>query len=195
MKHFDKALYEFEAVGHHRFAAAVENNHGYLLLTLGRFAEAETRLNRARSLFDGFADKVRRAQVDETLAQLYIGNERLSAAQEAIMLAVDTLEAGGEEALLAEALTTQGIVFARLTRSVEARRALVSAYRVAERCGDSEGAGRAILAIVEELFEQIGPDEQFKMRNLLSHLLANTQQASIRNRLGKCLELLASLGD
>jgi hypothetical protein len=29
-----KALYEFEAIGHHRYVAAVENNIGFLLLLL-----------------------------------------------------------------------------------------------------------------------------------------------------------------
>jgi tetratricopeptide (TPR) repeat protein len=127
-------------VGHHHHAAAVENNHGYLLSGLNRFVEAETRLTRARKLFDGFSDTVRRAQVDETLAQLYIGSERFDAALEAIARAVDALEVGGEEALLAEALTTQGRVLSELQRPVEARRVLDSAYRVAERCGDTEGA-------------------------------------------------------
>ena len=52
--------------------AIVENNHGYLLLTLKRLDEAEAHLARARKLFDAFDDKVRRAQVDETLAQLHL---------------------------------------------------------------------------------------------------------------------------
>ena len=47
-------------------------------------------------------DNVRRAQVDETLAQLYLASQRYDLAQHAINLSIDTLESSGEEAFLAE---------------------------------------------------------------------------------------------
>jgi TolB-like protein len=49
--HFQRAFYEFAAIGHHRYAAVVENNHGFLLLNLDRFEEAAVRLIHARKLF------------------------------------------------------------------------------------------------------------------------------------------------
>ena len=104
LNHYSEALLLFEEVGNHRYAAAVENNYGYLLLMLKRFDEAQRRLDHARKLFDGFGDKVRRAQVDETLAQLYQAAEKYELAERSIALAVDTLETSGEEAILAEAL-------------------------------------------------------------------------------------------
>ncbi len=149
--HYQQALYEFEAIGNHRLAAIVENNHGYLLLTLQRLDEAQSHLIRARRLFDSFADKARGAQVDETLAQLHLAAERPDLAEQAITGAVHRLQTGGEEALLAEALRTQGVVLCRLGRRGEGKRVLERASRVAESCGDTEGAGRALLILIEEI--------------------------------------------
>ena len=191
IQHYQEALYEFEAIGNHRSAAIVENNHGYLLLTLKRLDEAEAHLVRARKLFDGFGDKVRRAQVDDTLARLHIAAGRFDLAEQSIVRAVETLETGGEEALLAEALTTHGIVLCRLGRHREAKRVLDRANRVAESCGDSEGAGCALLIVIEEMCEQLEDDERLELGAKLDQLLAHSQQASILDRLKKCLGLIA----
>jgi TolB-like protein/Tfp pilus assembly protein PilF len=190
--HFHKAFYEFEAIGNHRYAAVVENNHGYLLLSLNRFDEAEVHLSRARQLFDGLDDKIRRAQVDDTLARLHLAANRLDLAEEAVERAVQTLETGDEEALLAEALTTKGSVFCRQGRYSEAKGILEGAHRVAERCGDSEGAGRALLIVLEEMCEQLEEEERQDLGTRLDRLLGESQQASIRIRLRKCLEAIAA---
>lgn len=65
-----KALYEFEAVGNHRYVAIVENNIGLLLLNLSTYKEAEWHLLRSSRIFEAFSDAVRGAQVNETLARL-----------------------------------------------------------------------------------------------------------------------------
>src|SRR5213078_803804 len=117
----------------------------------------------ARSLFDGFVDRVRRAQVDETLARLHIAAERFDLAYQAADRAVHTLQKGGEGALLAEALTTQGLVLCRLGRRREAKRVLDRASRVAETCGDSEGAGLALLVIIEQMGDQLDDVERLEM--------------------------------
>lgn len=185
--HYQEALYKFEAIGNHRLAAIVENNHGYLLLTLNRLDEAEAHLVRASRLFDGFADKVRRAQVDETLAQLHIAAGRFNLAEQAIRRAVDSLGTGGEEALLAEALTTQGLVLCRLGRPREGKRVLDRANRVAESCGDSHGAGHALLIVIEEMCDQLEDDERLELAVRLDQLLASSQKASTIERLRRCL--------
>ena len=191
IQHYQEALYEFEAIGNHRYAAAVENNHGHLLLTLRRLGEAEAHLVRARKLFDGFGDKLKRAQVDETLAQLHIAAERFSLAEQAAARAVETLETGGEEALLAEALRTQGVVLCKLARHREAKRILDRAHQVADSCGDSDGAGRALLIVIEEMCNQLDDDERLELGARLDHLLAHSQQASILERLQRCRRLIA----
>jgi tetratricopeptide (TPR) repeat protein len=190
MKHLHRALYEFEAIGHHRYVAAVENSYGYLLLSLRRFDEARGHLLRARKLFDGLDDKIRRAQVDDTLARLYLATTRFDLATHAAERAVETLEMNDEEALLAEALTTKGIVYCKLTRYKEARGILEGAHTVAERCGDWEGAGRALLVLIEEMCDELSDHEKQDLVIKSTRLLANSQCDSIRDRLAKCVNVI-----
>jgi tetratricopeptide (TPR) repeat protein len=192
IKYYQKALHEFEAVGNHRYAAIVENNHGYLLLGLNEFNEAEKHLLRARSLFDSFGDKACRAQVDETLARLHLAEGRLGLAQQAVERAVDALETGDGDVLLAEALVTRGLVLCRMGRHREAKRILERGNQLAERCGDLEGAGRALLVMVEEMLAQLGDDERNELVPQLRKFLGNSQLAATRERLGKCLKLITT---
>jgi len=189
--HFKRALYEFIAVGHHRYTAVVENNHGFLLLKLGRFEEAEVRLIRARKLFQKLNDVVRKSQVDDTLARLYLATHRFELSDLASQSAVSCLELNDEDALLAEALTTRGLLFCKLRRFTEARLSLEGAWRIAQRCGDSEGAGRALLVLFEEMFNQLGPSERNDVAARMRRLLEHTQTASTRSRLEKCLDLIS----
>jgi signal transduction histidine kinase/CheY-like chemotaxis protein len=190
--HYREALLQFENIGNLRSAAAVENNYGYLLLTLKRFDEAQLHLHRSRQLFDSFGDSVSCAQVDETLAQLYLASKEHGLAERSIRLAVDILETTGEEALLGEALTTQGLVLCRLARRHEAKPLLERARRVAERCGDYEGAGKSLLILIEEMCDQLSDDERREIGSHASQLLANSQQASTRERLRACLDRIAA---
>lgn len=189
--HFRRAFYEFVAIGHHRYAAVAENNHGFLNLALERFDEAEVHLAHARRVFEGLADKLRTAQVDDTLARLYVATDRLDLADSASQTAVISLEACDEEALLAEALTTRGLVFCKLNRHNEARTTLEGARRIAERCGDSEGAGRALLIVFEEMYDELDPNERLYLASRLRELLEHTQMASTRSRLENCLRLIS----
>jgi len=191
LNHYREALAEFELLGNRRYTAIVENNHGFLLSTLGRFEDALSHLGRARKLFEEFGDQVRRAQVDETLAQLYLASGRYDLAQRSISHAVETMETSGEDALLAEALSTHGLVLCRLERRHEAKPILHRAQRVAERCGDREGAGRAFLILIEEMCAQLGEDERREIGAQANQLLANSQQASTRERLRACLDRIA----
>jgi len=192
LNHYREALSQFEAIGNRRYTAIVENNHGYLLSTLKRFEDAQLHLGRARQLFEEFGDQIRRAQVDETLAQLYLASGQYELAQRSISRAIETMETSGEEALLAEALTTHGLVLCKLERRHEAKPILHRAQRVAERCGDREGAGRAFLILIEEMCEQLGEDERREIGAQANQLLANSQQASTRERLRHCLDRIAA---
>lgn len=190
--HYKEAQLQFEKIGNLRFVAALENNHGFLLLTLKRLDEARVHLHRARKHFDSLGDSVGRAQVDETLAQLYLASKDHTSAERSAMLAVDTLETTGENALLAEALTTQGLVLCRLGRRHEAKPVLHRAQRVAERCGDYEGAGKPLLILIEEICEQLSDDERREIGSHANQLLANSQKASTRERLRGCLDRIAA---
>ena len=192
LEHYPRALEHFQVIGNQRYAAIVENNQGYLLSSLGRYQEAEAHLERARNLFDSLGDEVRRAQVDETIAQVHLASKRYDLAQVSIRLAVDTLDNSGEDALLAESLATHGQILVKLGRRHEAKPILERAQRVAERCGDNEGAGRALLILIEEMCEHLGDDEMREIGARANQLLANSQQKLTRERLRTCLERIAT---
>lgn len=191
LTNYEQALMEFEGLGNRRYIAIVENNLGYLLLTLRRFDDAQIHLKRAINLFEEFGDQVRGAQVEETIAQLHIANSQYDRAHTAIKSALITLEGSSEDALLAEALTTQGLVLCRLDHKQEAKPIIERARRVAERCGDRESAGRALLILIEEMCEQLPDDERREIGAQANQLLANSQQQATRERLKKCLEMIA----
>jgi tetratricopeptide (TPR) repeat protein len=184
------ALHEFAAVGNHRYVGIAENNIGLLSLTIGSYEEAEAHLVRSRSLFEAFDDLVRAAQVNETLARLYIATEQFDSGQNAIALAVKTLELTDEEALLAEALTTSGLINNKLGHQTEAKKNFEAAYRVAERCGDHEGAGRAMLVMVEEMRDRLECAEKNQISNQLKKLLSQTQQSGLRARIERAVALI-----
>lgn len=190
--HYQRALYEFEAIGNHRHAAVVEGNHGFLLLALQRLDEAQSHLIRARTLFASFADEARGARVDDSLAQLHLAANRPDLAEEVITRAVQHLQTGGEEAVLAEALSTQGMVLCRLGRYHEAKRVLEHSNRVAESCGDREGAGRALLIMIEEMCDKLDEGERLELGKRLDTLLSHSQQTLTLERLRKCHERIAN---
>jgi DNA-binding winged helix-turn-helix (wHTH) protein len=188
--YYFKALHGFAAVGNHRYGGIVENNIGFLLLTIGSFNESADHLLRSRTLFEGFDDAVRAAQVNETLARLYIATEQFVSGHQAIQLAVQALELTDGEALLAEALTTSGLVNSKLGRHSQAKKNFESAYRVAERCGDHEGAGRAMLVMIEELGNHLEAEEKSQLSSYLTNLLSLTQQTGLRTRIEKSLAFI-----
>ncbi|HEV3469744.1 MAG TPA: tetratricopeptide repeat protein [Pyrinomonadaceae bacterium] len=100
------ASYHFEQAGHTRYQACVENNLGYLFFTIKRFAEAHRHLDRAQALFTSMKDSVHTAQVDDTRARVLLAEGRIAEAERLVRSAVQILERGGEQSLLAEALTT-----------------------------------------------------------------------------------------
>ncbi|MGH9959084.1 MAG: hypothetical protein ACREBC_18460, partial [Pyrinomonadaceae bacterium] len=61
------------------------------------------------------------------------------------------------------------------------------AHEVAERCGDGEMAGYALLIMIEEMCQHLDDDERLDAGERVEQLLGRSQQTLIRERLGKCL--------
>jgi signal transduction histidine kinase/ActR/RegA family two-component response regulator len=80
----------------------------------------------------------------------------------------------------------------RLEHRYEAKPIIERARRVAERCGDREGAGRALLIMIEEMCDQLGDDERLEIGAQANQLLANSQQLATRERLRRCQDLIAA---
>jgi DNA-binding NtrC family response regulator len=188
--YIDRALVEYAAASFHfgeagnvRYKARVENNLGILFLTSGKFAEAHEHLNRARRLFETLKDKGSMAQVDETRARAFLAEGRNTEAEKVVRGAVRMLEEGGEQALLAEAITTWGTALARLELYEEAREMLERACDVAYQAGDNEGAGVAALTLLEELSERVGREEKLGIYERADQLLSQSQHPGVLARL------------
>jgi DNA-binding winged helix-turn-helix (wHTH) protein/tetratricopeptide (TPR) repeat protein len=191
--HYATALYETYAIGDHRTTAIAENNLGFLLLTLGAWDESEQHLLRARRFFEALGDNSRRAQVNETLTRLYIATNRYSLADQTIDEAIQVLERTEGEAILSEALTTSGIVRCRLDRIGSAQKAFEAAYQVSERCGDREGARRALLSMYEEMGERLDLDELGQILEKLKKLQALTEASSLVERVAGTISRIEAL--
>jgi hypothetical protein len=81
-------------------------------------------------------------------------------------------------------------LFCKLNRYAQARQILEGAWRIAERCGDKEGAGRALLTLVEEMHPQLEQTERNHLALLVRELLEHTQSTSLRTRLEECLNIV-----
>jgi tetratricopeptide (TPR) repeat protein len=186
----DRALVEYAAAGFHfeqanhtRNQAAVENNLGYLFISLEKFEEAHLHLSRARRLFARLKDTVHTAQVDETRARAYVAEGRYEEAEKLVRLAANILDKGGELALLSETLTTHGIALARLGRHVPARAAFLRAVQAAEVAGNPEGGGIALLSLVDELGSELGFEELVTTYRRADELLSSSNDSEILTRL------------
>ncbi|MDQ3802649.1 MAG: response regulator [Acidobacteriota bacterium] len=177
------ASYHFEQAGHTRYQACVENNLGFLFSIIKDFAQAHQHLNRAQALFTSLKDSVHTAQIDDTRAKVLLAEGRIPEAERLVRSAVQTLERGGEQSLLAEALITHGIALARMGSHKVARLTLQRAVEVAHNAGDSESAGLAALTILEELAEQLPPRDLSATYVRAAELLSDSENRDAKDRL------------
>jgi tetratricopeptide (TPR) repeat protein len=180
------ASFHFEQAGHLRFRASVENNLAYLLLRIKRFADAHAHLDSARRLWLELKDVKCVAQSDDTRARALLEEARLVEAEAFSRQSVNSLESGGEQSILAEGLTTLGVVLARRGKVAQSRAALERAIEVARNSGDPEGAGRAALSIMEELSAQTPTTELVSVYQAAAQLLEKSQDPSNGKRLISC---------
>ena len=180
------ASFYLERAGHNRYLARVENNLGFLFFTIGKFKESHSHLDRARHFFLELKDIGAVAQVDDTRARTLLAEGKLKEAERYARQAVKTLEKGDECSLLVEALTTYGTILARIGNHSRARALLQRAIDVAETCGDLEGAGRARLSVIEELYNQTSASDLAAIFHAAADLLENSQDPSARQRLIAC---------
>jgi len=193
---FTAASYHFEQAGHDRFRARVENNLGYLFFTIGQYRDAHTHLDRARYLFLGLHDVRTAAQVDDTRAQVMLAEGQAIAAERVARGAVKVLERGDEQAILAQALVTHGVALARVGHQSRARGVLDRAVSIAKTAGDTEGAGRACLATIEELGSQTSAKELISTYRSAVEFLKGSEDSFLLRRLVSSLEsVLEAMND
>ena len=183
---FAAASFHFERAGYHRFQASVENNVGFLFASIGRFGEAREHVNSARSLFLRLADQGSAAYTDDTLAQIYLLEGRSEEAERVARRAVHALKRGGEQTVLAEALTTHGKALARLRQIQVARATLDQAVEIAQIAGNPDRGGIAAVTAIEELSPYLSVDDLQNYYRTAETLLSNSQNLSLKTRLGEC---------
>ncbi|HET6978132.1 MAG TPA: tetratricopeptide repeat protein [Pyrinomonadaceae bacterium] len=183
---FAAASYHFEQAGHKRFLARVENNVGSLFATLGKFDEAHQHLARARGLHLSVGDHGGAAGAEDTRAQAFLLEGKYEEAERTASRAVKTLRGGGEQTVLAEALTTHGKALARLHQTKVARAVLDQALDISQIAGNPDRGGIAAVTAIEELSSYLSIDALQDYYRTAEELLSNSQNTSIRTRLGEC---------
>lgn len=189
---YTAASYHFEQAGHKRFQARVENNVGFLFATIGRFEEAHDHLQRARLLHTSVGDHGGAAGAEDTRAQAFLLEGKYQDAERVARRAVQSLRRGGEQTVLAEALTTHGKALARLNQIDSAKIALDQAVEIAQNAGNPDRGGIAAVTAIEELSSHLPVDALQDYYRTAESLLSNSQNLSIRTRLGDCARSVLS---
>ena len=132
------------------------------------------------------------AQVDETRARVLIAEKRYREADRVIDGVVKTFEQGGESGLLADALTVQGVVWARLCGFENSIQILRRAMKVAQDSGALTQAGLAALTLIEEhgAARRLSESELAKVYRRADELLRGTQDAEDIARLRACARIV-----
>ena len=183
---YTAASYHFEQAGYKRFQGRVENNVGFLFATLGRFGEAQEHLTRARTLLVSVGDKGGAATVEDSRAQAFLLEGKNELAENSARSAVRLLREGGEQTLLAEALTTHGKALARLNQLPKAKATLDQAIGIAQTAGHLEGGGIAAVTAIEELDPHLTLNVLQEYYRTAEELLTQSQNRSLKTRLGEC---------
>jgi tetratricopeptide (TPR) repeat protein len=190
---YTAASYHFEQAGHKRFQGRVENNVGFLFATLGKFNEAQEHLSRARTLLVSVGDRGGVAGVEDSRAQAFLLEGRYDLAEGAARAAVQSLKQGGEQARLAEALTTQAKALARLNQCGPARTTFDRAIEIAQNAGHPEGGGIAAVSAIEELGRNLAVGTLQEYYRTAERLLNQSQDRSLKTRLGECARRILAI--
>jgi tetratricopeptide (TPR) repeat protein len=189
---YTAAIYHYERARHERYAAIIENNLAFLLYKLGRYEDAHEHLDRSGVTLSRLGDAGLLTEVEETRALVLVAEKQYREAERVIAGAIRTLEQGDEAARLADALTVQGVVWARLGNYESSINAMRRAVSLAEESGALSNAGLAALALIEEhgTRRAISAEELHNLYRRADRLLKDTQTAEEIVRLRACARVV-----
>lgn len=188
---FTAAIYHYELAGHERYCARGLNNLAMLFYKLGRYSEAHENLDRARRIFEQRQDMGCLAQVNETRARVFVAEGRYKDANRIISGVIQSFQRGSEYALLADALTIQGVVWARLGLHENSIDILRQAICTAQDSGAFTNAALAALTLIEEHGrERLSDTELFDVYSRANELLKDTQDNEEIARLRACASIM-----
>lgn len=182
IKEYKEAEKNFKLAHNPIYRADVINNVGFLQFKLCRFTEAHKYFREARRLTVKFKDKARTAQIDESRAQVLIAEGRLTEGERSARRAVSLLRKSGRICLMAEALITQGVALARLSRTAHAHFVFRQAIEAAIDVNALNVAGLAALTLIEEI-QELSPDILQAAYRQAREWLATSQSPDIKLRL------------
>lgn len=189
---FTAAIYHCEQAGHERYCATSLNNLAMLLYQVERYTEAHEHLDRAHAFLEKLKDVGLLTQVEETRARVLLAEERYLEARRVVIGVVDMFEKGGEQALLADALTIKATVQARLMDFDNSLYTFRRAINTAENAGALSNAGRAALSMIEEHgAARLSDVEIYRAYRRADKWLAVTQDAADIARLRACARIVA----
>lgn len=187
---FTAAIYHYEEAKHERYCAINLNNLAMLLYRMERYAEAHEHLGRAHSFLEKVKDIGLLTQVEETRARVFLAEERDEEARRVIIGVVNIFEKGGEQALLANALTIKATIQARIGDNDYSLHTFRRAINIAENAGALSNAGRAALSMLEEHGAAcLSEYETYSLYRRADRLLATTQDAEDIARLRACARI------
>lgn len=182
IKQYNAADEEFKLAKHLVFRALVKNNTANVLRELRRFKEAHQYLEQARRLSERARDKVRVAQLDDTLAQVFIAEGKYAEAEWTASRAARSFERAGRHCFLAETLVNQGIALARMREPQRAQFIFQEAIEIAHNAGSLNRAGLAALTMIEEL-DTLTSELQSAAFEQAKEWLANSDSPDVKPRL------------
>jgi tetratricopeptide (TPR) repeat protein len=189
---YTAAIYHYEQAKHERYCGNNLNNLAFLLYKLGRYHGAHEQLDRAQLIFTKLKDSGNLAQVDETRARVLIAEKRYRDADRIIGGVIKTLEKGGESALLADALSIQGVVWARLGAYEASINILREAIKVAQESGALTQAGHAALTLIGEhgTSWRLPQEDLTAIFGRASNFLKGSQDIEDKERLLACAQIV-----
>jgi len=188
-REFNRAIHYFQIAGHARYIAHMENNLGWVCLTLKDYIAAHKHLDKSLMILSRLNDVGTAASVLESKARVYLAEEKYEEAKRTAYEAVSAFDGGEERAELCEAFVTYAIAFGRSGEVSKSYATFIRAADAAEYAGHMEAAGCALLTLIEELHPTLPVTtlgEAYKRADLL---LARTTNEEFLRRV-RCVAAL-----
>jgi tetratricopeptide (TPR) repeat protein len=189
---YDEALIQYAAASVHyekagnlRYQIAVENNLGFLLMKLKRYAGAHAHIDRALDIAARLKDKEFAGQSLDTRAQLLIEQRRYRDAIQTARKSVELLKNGEQKSLLVASLTTYGIALARAGENFRALTSMEKAISLAEEVEDFAGEVNASLALINEV-KSLSPQRLATVYVGAFERARKVQDAELFTKLSEC---------
>lgn len=193
----DEALIEYAAASIHyeragnlRYQSAVENNQGFLLMKLRRYAGAHAHVDRALDIAARLKDREFTGQFLDTKAQILIEQKRYKDAVQIARKSVAQLKGGEQKSLLVASLTTCGVALSRSGDNFRALTSIERAISIAEEVEDYAGLTLASVALINEI-SSLSPQRQDAVYQKALENANKLQDAELFRKLSECAGLIS----